>query len=141
MKIRTYEEALDDLVCTLIPVNKPKTATIIEIPIKALSLHRRIDVKNPGDTTNILGEDDLSLNLLTIKGEFGASEINQILSFIIPEIPERINKESVIYYLESSFLKTKIEIRIENELCEIRSLFLNPLILIKVIIFVENMYN
>lgn len=135
MKLRTYEQCMDDLVCTLIPVNKPKTAIIIEIPIKALSLHRRVDHNNSDDQINFLGEDDFSLNLLTIKGDFNAGEINQILSLIIPDIPERINKESVIYYLESTFLKTKIELKIENNICEIRTLFLSPLIIIKVILF------
>jgi len=132
MKLRTYEQCGDDLVCTLIPLNKPKTATLIEIPIKALSLHRRIDVSDSENITNILGEDDLSLNLLTIKGDFSTSEINQILSLVIPDIPERTNKESIVYYLESTFLKTKIELKIENKICEIRTLFLSPLIIIKV---------
>ena len=132
MKLRTYENARDDLVCTIIPYNKPKTALILEIPIKALSLHRRIDVENPDDTTSILGEDELSLNLFTIKGEFSSSEINQILSEVIPDIPQRLNKESVIYYLENTFLKTKLELKIDKNLCEIRTLFLSPLIFIKV---------
>jgi len=72
------------------------------------------------------------LNLLTIKGDFSTSEINQILSLVIPDIPERTNKESIVYYLESTFLKTKIELKIENKICEIRTLFLSPLIIIKV---------
>lgn len=47
VKIRTYEGPRDNLVCTVIPYNKPKTANIVEIPIKSLSLHKKIeDIKS-----------------------------------------------------------------------------------------------
>ena len=42
VKIRTYEGNSDTLTCTVIPYNKPKTANIIEIPVKSLSLHKKV---------------------------------------------------------------------------------------------------
>ena len=51
MKIRTYEGSSDTLVCTIVPYNKPKTANIIEIGIKSLSLHQKIeDLKSKGNS-------------------------------------------------------------------------------------------
>ncbi len=46
LKIRTYEGATDTLICSLIPYNKPKTANVLEIPIKSLSLHKKLEEVN-----------------------------------------------------------------------------------------------
>jgi hypothetical protein len=129
MKLRTYEGISDNLNCTIIPYNKPKTAYILEIPIKSLSLHKRIEgseeiIKNIADDNNV--------NILNIKGKFNASEINQILSQILPDVPEKLNKETAKYLMQSTFLHTIVEISLENNICQIKSNNLTPLIIIKV---------
>lgn len=130
IKLRTYEGISDFLNCTVIPYNKPKTAYVLEIPIKALSLHKKIEELDEENEKII--KDANCLNVLNIKGKFSSSEINQILKSIVPEIPERLNKDSATYYLQSTFLKTIVEISIESNICQIKSVYLTPLIYIKV---------
>jgi hypothetical protein len=126
--LRTYENISDIINCTLIPCNKPKTAITLEIPIKALSLHKKEE--DPTEIEEAFSDESI-LNSMVIKGRFQAGEINQILSSIIPDVPEKTNKENIKYYLKSTFLKTMLEISIESNYCRIRSVYLSPLILIK----------
>ena len=71
------------------------------------------------------------MNVLTIKGKFSSSEINQILHLIIPDIPEKIIKEDAVYDLKSTFLDTNIKIVVQNNFCQMKSIFFSPLIIIK----------
>lgn len=131
IKLRTYEGISDCLNCTIIPYNKPKTAYVLEVPIKSLSLHKKI-VEIPQESEKNGNSDENSINVLNIKGKFNASEINQILSLILPDIPEKLNKETAYYMMQSVFLHTIIEINLENNFCQIKSNYLTPLIIIKV---------
>lgn len=130
MKLRTYEGISDNLNCTIIPYNKPKTAYVLEIPIKSLSLHKKIEENDDLLMKNVIDENNV--NVLNIKGKFNASEINQILSSILPDIPEKLNKETAKYLMQSTFLHTVVEINLENNVCQIKSNYLTPLIIIKV---------
>ncbi len=73
MKLRTYEGYNDALNVTLIPYNKPKTAEIVEIRIKSLSLHKKIELDE--DLKGIFGKfkEENMLNVLNIKGRFLSS--------------------------------------------------------------------
>jgi Bardet-Biedl syndrome 7 protein len=129
--LRTYESISDVVNCTIIPFNKPKTAFTLEIPIKALSLHKK-EEDMEGINQEFANEANVnSLNVLTIKGRFQANEINQILSEIVPDIPEKTSKDNLKYYIKSTFLKTLIEVVIDSNFCSIRSVYLTPLIIIK----------
>ncbi len=133
MKLRTYEGISDNLTCTIIPYNKPKTANVLEIPIKSLSLHKKIEENDEKLKSNI--QDDNNINVLNVKGKFNASEINQILSLILPDVPDKLNKETAKYIMQSTFLHTIVEIYVENNVCQIKSSNLTPLIIIKVKLF------
>jgi len=130
MKLRTYEGISDNLNCTIIPYNKPKTAYVLEIPIKSLSLHKKIEENEELLKKHFVEES--AVNVLNIKGKFNSTEINQILSLILPDIPEKLNKENAKYVMQSTFLHTIIEIILENNNCHIKSNYLTPLIIIKV---------
>ena len=136
LRLRIYEENSDLLTCTLIPHNKPKTAYIIDIPIKSLVLHKKLDTEGDAWERTCVKEfcslDEKVLNTLVIKGSYNASELNQILSSIIPEIPEKTVKDAIKYYFQSTYLNTVIGIEIENNFCIIKSMFLSPLMTIKV---------
>src|SRR5262249_26312958 len=131
LKIRTYEGASDNLVCTLIPYNKPKTATLLEIPIKSLSLHKKIEAESETNDSILSSLDQKVINVLTIKGKFSSSEINQILHLIIPDIPEKLIKEDITYNLKSTFLDTGLEVIVKNNFCQLKSLFFSPLVIVK----------
>lgn len=127
MLLRTYENISDEVNCTIVPYNKPKTAFTVEIPIKALSLHKKVEeiIELPNDI------DENIINVLTIKGKFQTSEMNQILSEIIPDIPEKTNKDCLKFIVKSTFLNTFVEITIDSGVCRIRSVYLSPLTIIK----------
>jgi hypothetical protein len=134
--IRTHEGIADIINCTIIPNNKIKTAIVLEIPIKALSLHKKIDdlstiTENNQPNEEFLFHDENLVNTLTIKGKFSASEMNQIFSMIIPDIPEKTAKENMKYFLKSTFLNTVLEIIIDKEICRIKSIYLSPIVIIK----------
>jgi hypothetical protein len=131
IRLRTYEASADTLNCTVIPYNKPKTAEIVEIPIKSLSLHKKVELNEEALNQYNKEKEEGVINVLTIKGSFASSEINQMLSSFIPDIPDKINKDSVIYFSKSTFLNTVMEIIIDNNICQIKSIFLSPLIIIK----------
>ena len=75
--------------------------------------------------------EEKALNVLTIKGKFTSSEINQILHLIIPDIPEKMLKEEATYFLKSTFINTSIKIIVQNNYCQMKSIFFSPLIIVK----------
>ena len=50
---------------------------------------------------------------------------------IIPDIPEKLLKEDVVYYLKSTFLDTNIEITVNNNFCQLKSIYFSPLVIVK----------
>ena len=66
-----------------------------------------------------------------MSGSFSTYEINQILSELIPDIPEKTSKEKLRYYMKDSFLNTVILIEIENNSCIMKSINFAPLMIIK----------
>ena len=129
--VRTYEGIKDDIHIAIIPYNKPKTAQFIHIPIYALSFHKLYEPKYDSDVGPVIRCDDEKVtNILKIEN-MRNSEINQILHLIIPNIPEIMKEENANYTLRSTFLNTLLEINIENDRCEIKSIFISTLMTLK----------
>ena len=129
--VRTYEGINDEINVGIIPYNKPKTAQFINIPVYALSFHKIYEPDFEKDVGKVLGcEDQSTTNILTIDN-IEASEINQILYLIIPNIPEQIQEDKANYVLRSTFLNTLVEINIDNNKCEIKSPFISTLMTLK----------
>ena len=135
LKIRTQDGLKSTLRATLIPINIPKTSFILEIPIKALPLYQRISLE--GDTyekgcIKAFEEiDEKYMNKITISGNFSCQELNQILSSLLPDIPERTNKDKLTYYMKDSFLDTVLCLDIDNEVLIMKSVNFSPLMIIK----------
>lgn len=125
--IRTYETNSEVLQVFAVPRNIPKTAMKIDIPFKALSLHKR--VAKEVNFEEIIEQPNL--NILTVTGDFAFTNMNNILSQIIQDIPEKINVDKVTYTTVSTFLGTEIYIKIEHEKCVIAGSFLSALMTIK----------
>ena len=131
MLVRTYEGINDEINIGIIPYNKPKTAQFIKIPVYALSFHKLYEPDFEKGVGKVLGcEDNSTTNVLNIDN-IRASEINQILHLIIPNIPEQIEEDKVQYILRSTFLNTLVEINIDNNKCEIKSPFISTLLTLK----------
>ena len=132
--VRTYEGIRDELNITVIPNNKPKTAQIVQVPIYALSFHKKYDPeleRDSADDAVIIGlDDDTLVNSLIIEG-ITPSELNQYLHLIIPNIPAQIQHEKTKYVFRSMFLNTLVEISIDGKVCEIKSVNLSTLITLK----------
>lgn len=135
LKVRTHDTKKGSMKCTLIPMNVPKTAFIIEIPIKALPLYQRISEDGnsyeKGCIKDFKETDEKYMNRVKITGNFSSIEINQILSELLLDIPEKTSKEKIKYYMKDSFLNIVMCIEIENESCTIRSVNFTPLMIIK----------
>lgn len=95
LRVRTYDGNKSELKCTLIPLNIPKTAYILSIPIKSLPLFQKVN--EDGDEleklviSNYNKLDSKYINKITITGKFTTREINVILNEILPDLPDRIN--------------------------------------------------
>ena len=128
--VRTYEGENDEINIGIIPYNKPKTAQFIKIPVYALSFHKIYEPDYEKDVGNVIGCDDDIANTLIIEN-IRASEMNQILHLIIPNIPEQIEEDKANYILRSTFMNTLVEINIEKDKCEIKSPFISTLMTLK----------
>ena len=131
LKVRTYEGINDEINISIIPYNKPKTAQFIRIPVYALSFHKLYEPEYEKDVGNVLGCEDNSITNILVIDNIRASEINQILHLIIPNIPEQIEEDKVNYILRSTFLNTLVEINIDNNKCEIKCPFISTLMTLK----------
>lgn len=129
--VRTYEGEKDEINVGIIPYNKPKTAQFIKIPVYALSFHKIYEPDYDKDVGNVLGLNDNKINNTLLIENIRASEMNQILHLIIPNIPEQIEEDKANYVLRSTFLNTLVEINIEKEKCEIKSPFISTLMTLK----------
>lgn len=135
--VRTYEGISDQISATVIPLNKPKTAQIVQVPIYALSFHKKYEPEYEKDIGEVIAlDDDRIINVLIIEG-MTSNELNQILHLIIPNIPAILKGDSSKYVLRSTFINTLVEISIGKSRTEIRSIFLSTLMTLKEQITIE----
>lgn len=135
--VRTYEGITDQISATVIPLNRPKTAQIVQVPIYALSFHKKHEPEFEKDLGEVIPlDDDKIVNQLIIEG-MSNNEMNQILHLIIPNIPSVLKNETSKYVLRSTFINTLVEISISKSRTEIRSVFLSTLMTLKEQITIE----
>ena len=129
--VRTYEGVTDMITVTVIPANIPKTAQIIQVPVYALSFHKKYEPEFEEEVEVIPMDNENEVNILTVEGVTG-SEINQILHLVIPNIPAQMKGDTAKYLLRSTLLNTLVEINIDmNGKCEIKAMHLSTLMTIK----------
>ena len=87
-KVRTVEGEPGDIAAVVVARGTPKSAQVVHLRIKALSLHRRI---------HELSDDEVRLpkNVLRLEGRFSAQQIHDWLGGCLPEVPPRTQPREV----------------------------------------------
>ncbi len=96
MKLRTTEGESGDITATVIAKTQPKVAQVIKLQVKSLSLHHRIHVLEEE-------ESERKLNVLKITGTFSQQVIHDWISGCLPEIPPRLQQDTVTLLFRNVF--------------------------------------
>lgn len=96
MNVRTVEGQYGDLQALVIARMEPKTAQMVKVTIKPLSMHHRMqeDV------------DDRAMNTLRLTGTFTMSQMHEWVCFCLPDVPARLQDKEVTMNFRNCYLGT-----------------------------------
>lgn len=98
MSVRTVEGQYGDLQAIVIAKMTPKTAQIVKLQIKPLSLHHALH-----------GEvDERPMNTLKMTGTFTLGQMHEWVCFCLPDVPSRHQGEEVHMSFRNVFLGTQL---------------------------------
>lgn len=83
-KIRTSEGQLGNLFVYVLPKDS-NTSQVIDIELKPLSLHERVD--------SIQNRDQLPLSTISILGKFSLTDAHNWISVCLPDVPQNVSHE------------------------------------------------
>jgi len=96
IRLRTVEGLSGSISCFVLPSTNPKTAHLINLPIKPLSLHEKLS-----DSPK-----DIPLNELKLTGPFTVMDMHQWLSMCVNELPSRPTDDEMVVSYRSTFVGT-----------------------------------
>jgi len=101
INLRTLEGSQGTISCFIVPIIEPKTAHLVNLPVKPLSLHEKVRLSDlPEAQVND------NANELRITGPFSLMDIHQWYSLCVNELPERPQGDEMLVCYQSTFLKT-----------------------------------
>ena len=128
IKIRTSEGQLGNLVVFVLPKSSTgnKTCQVLEVPLKPLNLHERIDTIED----SILAE--LPLSQIKIAGKFSLTDAHNWLANCLPDVPPNVQQDSVdTFYFRSTFIGSYLVVQLQSQLITIQSDNLSVITIIK----------
>jgi len=99
--LRTLEGTHGNISCYILPSMQPKTAHLVNLEVKPLSLHEKVRLKDLPDEQ----VQDVA-NELRISGPFTLNDIHQWFSRCVNGLPERAYEDEMFICYQSTFLKT-----------------------------------
>eukprot|EP00397_Hematodinium_sp_SG-2012_P019646 GEMP01020197.1.p1 GENE.GEMP01020197.1~~GEMP01020197.1.p1 ORF type:complete len:768 (+),score=160.82 GEMP01020197.1:35-2338(+) len=116
INLRTLEGTQGVISCYIVPYMEPKTAHLINLHVKPLSLHEKV---RPAD----IPEEQLNdvANELRINGPFSLNDIHQWFSLCVNELPERPHEDDMFICYQSTFLKTYLTAKYSQKTAVFRS--------------------
>lgn len=98
IRLRTVEGLSGTISCFVLPSTNPKTAHLINLPIKPLSLHEKVtDVPS-----------DIPMSELRLTGPFTVTDMHQWLSMCVNELPSRPTEDEMTIAFRSTFVGTML---------------------------------
>jgi len=94
IKLRTVEGLHGTISCFVLPQTNPKTAHLVTLAVKPLSLHEKIPDPPP----------DVPMNELRISGPFTVMDIHQWLVLCLNELPSRPTDDEMVITYKSTFV-------------------------------------
>ena len=123
IKLRTTEGQQGELECLIFQ----KGCSVCQgfyLPIKALSLHERIsDYKEDPEK--------VAMSQISLKGNFGKSDINAWLSICLPDVPQHVDDDETIMIFRSVFSGSTLICKYNKGLATIKSDNISTLTIIK----------
>lgn len=105
IKIRTTE-GRNGLITALILPLKEKIAVPLEIPVKALNLHTRMQLSEKQF-------ENLPASILKLTGKFDIEDAVQWVSNCLPEVPPSNSEEKITLGYKQSFLGTLLFVKLQ----------------------------
>ena len=103
MKVRTIEGQHGLLRAFIIPFLTPKTCQKVEYDIKPLSLHQRLS-ESPETPPPVLV-------MMKMEGAFSETDMHGWVHDCLPEVPQKMQKDSAVYYFVSTLLGTQLRVQ------------------------------
>jgi Bardet-Biedl syndrome 7 protein len=98
VRLRTVEGLHGTISAFVLPQTNPKTAHLVTLAVKPLSLHEKIP-EVPAD---------IPMNELRLKGDFSIMDMHQWLSLCVNELPSRPTDEEMVIAYKSTFVGTYV---------------------------------
>jgi len=99
IRLRTIEGRYGNLNAYIVPKGKPKTAQAATYQIRPLSLHRRLPALPESAAARPMSE-------LRLTGTFSLAELHSWVCLALPEVPERVTADEMVFNFTSTFLGT-----------------------------------
>merc|ERR1719424_683073 len=99
VKLRTVEGLNGMISCFVLPQTNPKTAHLVTLAVKPLSLHEKI-TEVPAD---------IPMNELRLTGNFTVMDMHQWLGLCVNELPSRPTDEEMVICYTSTFVGTFLQ--------------------------------
>lgn len=94
MRVRTVEGQYGELKVIVVAKMVPKTAQLVTLDIKPLSLHHRLHSL----------EDERAVNSLRFTGSFSLNQMHEWVCLCLPEVPARVQGDEVRFTFRNVFL-------------------------------------
>lgn len=111
IKLRTVEGVQGTLSCFISPSTMPKTAHMVTLAIKPLSLHEKLTEMPP----------DIPMNELRLSGPFTVMDMHTWLGLCVNELPSRPTDDEMVITYRSTFVGTVLHGRYSKGTATYRS--------------------
>jgi Bardet-Biedl syndrome 7 protein len=109
MKARTTEGEYGELTVIVTARTTPRTSQRISFQVKPLSLHHRL---HASEFTPEM--ENRPKNILKFTGSFTLSMMHEWVSFCLPDVPARMQEESVTFHFQNVFLRSLLVCQYER---------------------------
>jgi hypothetical protein len=110
----------------VLPQSGSKTAQFLDVPLKPLNLHERIDALEPPAL------EALPLSSIQISGRFSVSDAYAWVANCIPDLPPNASSEAQVLSFRSTFVGTYLVVELSEGRIVVRSDNVSALTIVKV---------
>lgn len=111
IRLRTIEGLNGTISCFVLPQTNPKTAHLVTLAVKPLSLHEKVTET----------QSEVPMNDLKLSGPFTVMDMHQWLTHCLNELPSRPTDDEMVIYYKSTFVGTLLHGRYAKGYATFRS--------------------
>mmetsp|Transcript_12169 Transcript_12169/g.16817 ORF Transcript_12169/g.16817 Transcript_12169/m.16817 type:complete len:749 (+) Transcript_12169:68-2314(+) len=103
IRLRTVEGQFGTISAYVIPKTSPKTSQRLQVPVKPLSLHAKVDYAEAKKL-----QEGAPVNTLDITGDFSLAQVHAWISIVLPGIPARLSSDRAELGYRSCFIDSTL---------------------------------